>query len=183
MRLSRNFFNRPTLRVARELVGCTLVVRQGRCLRRGVIIETEAYVGPRDQASHASRGRTPRTEVMFGEPGHLYVYLIYGVHYCVNVVTERATYPAAVLIRSIVPLTSSTEVSGPGRVCKYLGITRKFNNEDVVASRRVWFERGTVVPPSAISREPRIGVDYAGAWRLKPWRFSLRLEKKNDRIR
>lgn len=183
VRLRRTFFNRPTLKVARELLGCILVVRHGRQLRRGLITETEAYVGPHDKASHASRGRTPRTELMFGEPGHLYVYLIYGMHYCVNVVTERVGYPAAVLIRAVVPLTGKSHATlgkllqpaiiGPGRACRYFGIGKRHNSCDVATSTSVWFERGVPISPRSVVRSPRVGVDYAGAWKYKPWNFAL----------
>src|SRR3989338_4545193 len=107
-RIKRVFFSKSTLEVARGLLGCYLVRRMGNRVIRVRIIETEAYVGPKDKASHASRGSTPRTQVMFGKPEYLYVYLVYGMHYCLNVVTEREGYPAAVLIRSSVKLGSSS---------------------------------------------------------------------------
>ncbi len=176
MRLPRSFFARPTLRVARSLLGCVLSVRQGGRLRRAVIVETEAYVGPGDLASHASRGRTKRTEVMFGRPGCLYVYLIYGMYHCVNVVTERVGYPAAVLIRAVIPLPRRTQpkvVAGPGRVCRYFGIDRRFNTEDTATSRRGWFSRGLRLPPGQVTARTRVGVDYAGPWQHKLWRFAL----------
>lgn len=197
-RLPRQFFARPTLRVARELLGCVVAVRHGSRVQRGLVVETEAYVGPRDLASHAARGRTPRTEVMFGGPGHLYVYLIYGMHHCVNVVTERVGYPAAVLIRGLVPVVNQARfynvskmvrpdqnkpspvraVTGPGRVCRHLGITRRLNREDVVAGGRVWFERGVRVPLGYVHQYPRVGIAYAGRWQHKPWRFVLELGDK-----
>ncbi len=160
-------------------------------MQRAIITETEAYIGPHDLASHASRGRTPRTALMFGNPGFLYVYLVYGLHHCVNVVTERQGYPAAVLIRSVLPFIDTpvkmvrpdhfdwrgraggNVITGPGRVTKSLGIDRQYNCADAVTSRRVWFERGVHVPARAIMRAPRIGVAYAGAWQYKPWRFTI----------
>ncbi|MDO8435558.1 MAG: DNA-3-methyladenine glycosylase, partial [bacterium] len=117
MQLTRSFFNRPTLDVARELIGCFIVREIKGKKVRARIVETEAYVGVEDKANHASRGRTKRTEIMFGPPGHLYVYLIYGMWWCMNVVTERDGYPAAVLIRGI-ELEGGERLLGPGRVCR-----------------------------------------------------------------
>ncbi|MEK7074154.1 MAG: DNA-3-methyladenine glycosylase, partial [Patescibacteria group bacterium] len=114
--LNNAFFNRPTLHVAQEILGKFLVCKKGSNIISAMITEVEAYVGPEDRASHASRGRTPRTEVMFEHAGHWYVYFIYGMHYCVNIVTEQKNYPAAILIRGV------EGVSGPGRVAKYFSI-------------------------------------------------------------
>src|SRR3989344_951033 len=145
-RLARTFFNRPTPQVARELLGKFLVRRIGRKTIAARITETEAYCGPNDLASHASRGRTKRTEVMFGPPGHAYVYLIYGMYHCFNITTERDGYPAAVLIRSVV-LTSTTfshsqecenVVDGPGKLCRYLQIDKSLNNKDLTTSKKLW---------------------------------------------
>ncbi len=159
----------PTL--ARWLLGKHLVVRHpdGRTEAR-VIVETEAYDGERDLACHARAGRTPRTEVMYAAGGLWYVYLCYGVHELLNVVVGPRDWPAAVLIRGI------EGAVGPGRLTRALGIDRRFNA--AAATRRstgLWLEdRGLVVPPRAISRGPRIGVDYAGpVWAAKPWRFTL----------
>jgi DNA-3-methyladenine glycosylase len=175
--LSRAYFERPTLRVARSLIGRYLVRGEDDGLRAGRIVEVEAYVGPEDQASHASRGRTQRTDVMFGPAGVAYVYLIYGMHHCFNVVTEREGYPAAILIRAVHPVEGPMGggvVNGPGRVCRFFGIDRTLNRLDLTLGRTLWIEdRGERVPASAITTAPRIGVDYAGAWAAKPWRFSL----------
>ena len=133
-----------------------------------MITEVEAYVGPQDLASHASKGRTPRTEVMFGKSGYWYVYLIYGVHYCLNIVTEEKDYPAAILIRGV------EDISGPGRVTKYFNIDKGFNA--MLASKKtgLWIEdRGAVIKPTQIKRGKRIGVDYAGKWKDKLWRFYM----------
>ena len=176
--LPREYFERPTLRVARSLIGRYLVRGGDDGLRAGRIVEVEAYVGPGDRASHASRGRTQRTDVMFGPAGVAYVYLIYGMHHCFNVVTEREGYPAAILIRAVHPVEGPSGggvVNGPGRVCRFFGIDRTLNRLDLTLGRTLWIEdRGERVPPSAITAAPRIGVDYAGAWAAKPWRFGLR---------
>jgi DNA-3-methyladenine glycosylase len=180
--LPREYFQRPTLRVARSLIGKYLV-REGKAgLQVGRIVEVEAYVGPEDRASHASRGRTPRTDVMFGPAGVAYVYLIYGMYHCFNVVTEGVGYPAAILIRSVIPVAGAGvtgqerrgAINGPGRVCRFFDIDRTLNRLDLTLGRTLWLEdRRDRVPASAIAAAPRIGVDYAGSWAAKPWRFTL----------
>lgn len=171
-RLSREFFARPTVTVARELIGKYLVRAMGSSVRVARIVETEAYVGPQDKACHASKGRTPRTEVLFGPPGHAYVYLCYGMHELLNVVTEREDFPAAVLLRAID--VEGRLVDGPGRLTRALAVTRDLNRHDLTAGTDLWFEeRGESVAPKQVRAFPRIGVDYAGAWAKKPWRFRL----------
>ncbi len=177
--LSRAYFARPTLRVARDLLGKYLVRPSENGLLAGRIIEVEAYVGPEDQASHASRGRTKRTEVMFGKAGVAYVYLVYGMYHCLNVVTEQEGYPAAVLIRAI-EVEGGGLIDGPGRVCRLFQIDRTHNYLDLTMKHTLWLEdRGERVPDSAVLAARRIGVDYAGAWAAKPWRF--RLKKANSK--
>lgn len=133
-----------------------------------MITEVEAYIGRDDKACHASRGKTPRTEVMFGKPGHWYVYLIYGMHCCLNVVTEEKGYPAATLIRSV------DRTTGPGRVCKKFKITRELNKKSATKTSGLWIEdKGVVIDPKRIKKTKRIGVDYAGEWKDKLWRFHL----------
>lgn len=171
-RLPREFFARPTVTVARELIGKYLVRTVGSSVLVARIVETEAYVGPQDKACHASKGRTPRTEVLFGPPGHAYVYLCYGVHELLNVVTEREEFPAAVLLRAID--VEGHLVDGPGRLTRALAVTRDLNRHDLTAGTDLWFEeRGESVAPRQVRAFPRIGVDYAGAWARKPWRFRL----------
>jgi DNA-3-methyladenine glycosylase len=171
--LSHAYFNRPTLTVARSLVGKYLVRENGTGKVAGRIVEVEAYVGPRDRACHASKGRTPRTDVMFGPAGVAYVYLVYGMYHCLNVVTEREEFPAAVLIRAVE--IDGKLVDGPGRLCRIFEIDRSLNRLDLTIGRKLWFEaRGTKVLREDIGRFPRIGVDYAGIWAKKPWRFRLR---------
>lgn len=152
--------------VAQELLG-KLLVRQWRGKKIVAHInEVECYVGEDDLASHASRGRTPRTEVMFGEAGYAYVYLIYGMYNCLNVVTERTGYPAAVLIRS------ADALNGPGKLTRALHITRTQNRLDLTRSDKLYIvDDGFTVSPTAIKALPRIGVDYAGDHALLPWRY------------
>ncbi len=170
--LARAFFNRPTLTVAHSLVGKYLVRENGMRAIAGRIIEVEAYVGTEDKACHAAKGRTARTDVLFGPPGMSYVYLIYGMYHMLNVVTERADFPAAVLIRAIE--VDGELIDGPGKLCRELSIDRSLHQVDLTAGRSVWFEdRGQRVPRNQIGTFPRIGVEYAGLWAKKPWRFRL----------
>lgn len=166
--LSKQFFNRPTVDVAKNLLGKFLVCERGSKTIAAMITETEAYAGPNDKASHASRGRTPRTQVMFGKPGYWYVYLIYGMYSCVNIVTEKQDYPAAILIRGI------EGVSGPGRVSRHFGIDKRYNAMPANRNTGLWIEdRGININPRHIKRGKRIGVDYAGDWKDALWRFLL----------
>ena len=169
--LPRSFYGRATLDVARALLGMHLVraLPQGR--RVGRIVETEAYLGPADLAAHSSRGHTPRTAVMFGPPGHAYVYFIYGVWHCLNVVTGPAGTPHAVLIRSLEPVEGiDARTCGPGLLCRALEIDRSLNGTDL-RGPELWIERPLRPRPVRIGRSARIGVDYAGDWARRPWRF------------
>lgn len=170
--LPRTYFNRPTVTVARSLVGKYLVrAIEGRILA-GKIVEVEAYVGPKDKACHASKGRTLRTDVMFGPAGVAYVYLIYGMYHCLNVVTEREEFPSAVLIRAIE--IDGELIDGPGRLCRALEIDRGLNRADLTEGESLWFEdRGILIKRGDVGAHPRVGVDYAGEWARKPWRFRL----------
>jgi len=179
--LRRAYFNRPTLTVARSLVGKYLVRENGTGTMAGKIVEVEAYVGPSDKACHASKGRTARTDVLFGLPGVSYVYLIYGMYHCLNVVTERPDFPAAVLIRAI--QLEGSLIDGPGKVCRALGIDRTLNRLDMTIGKQFWFEeREKRTRKTVIGTFPRIGVDYAGSWAKKPWRFRLLSESRLQRI-
>lgn len=171
--LQRAYFERPTLEVARDLLG-TYLVRHGEdgTSRAGRIVEVEAYIGGEDLACHASRGRTKRTEVMFGPAGIAYVYLIYGMYHCLNVVTEQEEFPAAVLIRAVE--IDGMLIGGPGKLCRDLAIDRTHNYHDLTSGRLLWIEdRGERPTASMIRTGPRVGVDYAGRWARKPWRFLL----------
>ncbi|HEX9743121.1 MAG TPA: DNA-3-methyladenine glycosylase [Nitrospiraceae bacterium] len=177
--LPRSYFVRPTLTVARSLLGKYLVRRNGRKVLAGRIIEVEAYIGTEDRACHASKGRTARTEVMFGPAGMSYVYLVYGMHHCFNIVTERVGYPSAVLVRAVEDADTRAFLDGPGRVCRFLTIDRALNRTDLTTGGALWVEdRGERVAPSLVSTGRRIGVDYAGAWARKPWRFRLTRSQK-----
>lgn len=170
-RLQREFYERDVLEVAPQLLGQHLV-RIGPEGRRSsyVITETEAYRGEEDLACHASKGRTPRTEVMYGEGGHLYMYLIYGMYWMMNVVTGPAETPQAVLFRGI------REAYGPGKLTRLLGVDRDFYGEDLVSSGRIWIEESGAVPEYTTA--PRVGIDYAAdPWKSKAWRF-LMLDSK-----
>jgi DNA-3-methyladenine glycosylase len=171
-RLGRAFYARNTLIVARGLIGMHLVHDDGATRRSGRIVETEAYCGPEDLAAHSSRGRTARTEVMFGPPGYAYVYLIYGVWNCLNVVTDAAGRPHAVLLRALAPVQNLSEASwGPGLLCRAMHIDRRLNGADL-CGEVLWLERprATTAAPR-IGRATRIGVDYAGHWARRLWRF------------
>lgn len=172
-KLPRSFYARETLTVARELLGLHLVHAGPQGKQVGRIVETEAYKGPHDLAAHSSRGRTARTEVMFGPAGHAYVYLIYGFWNCLNLVTATAGVPHAVLIRALEPVSGiSATTHGPGLLCRALHIDRSLNGMDLTGGT-LWVER----PAAREHRKPRvvrstrIGVEYAGDWALKPWRF------------
>lgn len=171
-KLPRSFYARETLVVARELLGLHLVHMSpaGRQVVR--IVETEAYQGPQDLAAHSARGRrTRRTEVMFGAPGHAYVYLIYGFWNCLNVVVAAEGTPHAVLLRGAEPLELVDNTThGPGLLCRALHIDRALNGVDLLGDT-LWIERPARYRAPRIARSPRIGVDYAGVWAKKPWRF------------
>ncbi|HTY91045.1 MAG TPA: DNA-3-methyladenine glycosylase [Methanocella sp.] len=185
--LPRDFYGRDTLEVAKELLGKVLV-RETPAGRMSVrIVETEAYCGPHDKACHASRGMTGRNRVMFGEPGHAYVYFIYGMYYCLNAVTERDGYPAAVLVRAGEPLEGLDAMralrkkakkigdlaSGPGRLCMALGIDRALNGADLCKRGPLYVEDGDGEGFDIVSCK-RVGVDYAGEYKDKPWRFYVK---------
>lgn len=169
---ARSFFAQSTLRIARALIGMHLVHRTRAGLHRGRIVETEAYQGPQDLAAHSARGRTARTQVMFGPPGHAYVYFIYGMWNCLNVVTARAGRPHAVLLRALEPLSDpQARTWGPGLLCQAFEIGRELNGADLRGST-LWLEHPPARAPAArIARATRIGVDYAGDWARRPWRF------------
>lgn len=172
--IPQDFFDRPTLEVARELLG-KLLCRQvdGRTLRFR-IAEVEAYDGPEDKACHAHRGMTPRNEVMFGPAGRWYVYLCYGMHWMLNAVTGPVDFPAAVLVRGCL------EVAGPGRLTKALGIDRGQDRATIARSAGLWVEHdGFEAPEAEVECTPRIGIGYAGsAWVDKPYRFVWKAKEK-----
>jgi DNA-3-methyladenine glycosylase len=183
--LLRKFYRRSTLQVARELIGARLVRILDGVRLAGLITETEAYISEEDLACHAKAGRTPRTAVMYGDPGHAYVYFTYGNHWMLNVVTERKGFPAAVLIRAIQPVEGIEIISqrrqgrdtyGPGKLCQALGITKAENGIDLTeTSGGLWIEAGVSVPDPLISKGSRVGLNSTPEpWLSKPWRFLVK---------
>ena len=172
-KLSREFYNRETTAVARDLLGLHLVHRSQNIERIGKIVEVEAYLGEHDFASHSSKGLTKRTAVMFGPPGFAYVYLIYGVYHCFNVVTEPTGVGAAVLIRAIEPILNITDrACGPGLLCKAIKIDRQLNAHDLL-SDNLFITDQDAESPNNIVETPRIGVHYAKEWAAIPLRFYI----------
>jgi DNA-3-methyladenine glycosylase len=185
MKLAPSFYQQPTLEVARNLLGKILVRRLNGKNLAGKIVETEAYVGPEDLACHASKGKTPRTAIMFENGGCAYVYMIYGFYFCLNVVTEAEGYPAAVLIRAIEPIEQVVSMrklrgnpprdqdiaSGPGKLCMAMGIDKRLNGASL-AGEILWIEDRKLTADE-IEVSPRVGVDYAGDYKDKPWRFYI----------
>ena len=187
--LPRRTYLQPTLRVARALLGKILMHETAEGVAAGRIVEVEAYRGPADRAAHSSGGRrTPRNEVMYGPPGHAYVYFIYGMHYCVNVVTQPAGRPEAVLIRALEVVAGEDLMRrrrglpdgpawrlcrGPGVLCRALGITRAENGADLVRGPLRILDAPRV-PAMRVARTARVGIAYAGADALRPWRWLVR---------
>jgi len=179
--LPRAFYARPTTTVANDLLGKLLVRRgAGQPPRIARIVEVEAYLGERYAASHARRGPTPRAAIMFGPPGFVYVYLIYGMHHCMNFVTETDGVAGAVLIRAAAPVAGFVDdapgsrrnrpLTGPGKLCAGLAITRAYNGHDLTAARELFVaDDGSPAPRRA--RSARIGVEYAGTWAARKLRF------------
>jgi DNA-3-methyladenine glycosylase len=171
-RLPPEWFARDTLVVASELLGKLLVrtLPSGE-VRSGRLVEVEAYLGPDDLAAHSARGLTPRTRVMYGPPGHAYVYLIYGMYHCLNFVTRPEGQPQAILVRALEPQSGTARCSGPGLVCRALEIDRSLNGAPLMPPDLYVADDGFV--PRRVHRTPRIGVDYAGKWAAEPYRFCL----------
>jgi len=183
-RLKRDFYDRPTLNVAPAMLGKVLVHRVGDVELAGRIVEVEAYLGPEDLASHAARKTSKRARIMFGTPGIVYIYLIYGMHHCLNFVTERDGTAGAVLVRAIEPIAGIEQMrlnrgpsipdrslaDGPGKLCQAMAINLTHNRTDA-CGETIWLEdRGDRA--GSITETPRIGVDYAGEWAEKLWRFT-----------
>jgi DNA-3-methyladenine glycosylase len=180
-KLPPSFYARPVLVVARDCIGKILVRRTPEGLAGGRIVECEAYRGPADRAAHSSRGRTKRTEAMFGPPGRAYVYLLYGLSWAFNIVVAKEGEPHAVLVRALEPtiglslmsarrqkpVESRLLTNGPGKLCQALGITRDDYGRDLAGDDLFLLEG----PRGTIARSPRINVDYAGEWATRPWRF------------
>ena len=173
-KLPRSFYDRDTIAVARELLGKHLVrVERGR-ERVGKIVEVEAYLGPHDRAAHSARGLTVRTKVMFGPPGHAYVYLIYGIYSCMNVVTEREGHASAVLLRAIEPVKNvEGRTQGPGLLCHAMHIDRRLNAHDLM-SDDFYIAAASKPEQFTVVKRPRVGVDYAGPWAKRHLRFYIK---------
>lgn len=172
--LNKNFYKRNTLKIAQDLLGCFLIRKINGKIIKAMIIETEAYMGEDDLASHASKGRTPRTELMFGEAGKAYVYMIYGMYHCLNIITEKKNFPAAVLIRSVkIESVDYKKTNGPGKLCKILKIDRKLNGWNIIKGEKLWLEKGINIKQSQIKKEKRVGIDYAKHCKEYLWRFIL----------
>lgn len=179
-KLPHAFYDRPALVVARETLGKVLVWHGPAGRQAGRIVEVEAYDGPEDAASHARSGAGGRAAVMFGPPGFAYVYLIYGIHHCLNLVTGPAGYPAAVLVRALEPLEGleGANTSGPGRLCKALGLDRTHNGLDLAGDRLYLEDRGLPVADADVVARARIGIAFAGEpWISQPWRFYERANR------
>ncbi|MFQ6031466.1 MAG: DNA-3-methyladenine glycosylase [Candidatus Zixiibacteriota bacterium] len=187
-RLNRSFYLQPTLEVAKQMLGKFLVREIGKERLVGKIVETEAYIGPFDLASHAYGGKkTERNKAEFFEGGHIYIYLVYGMYWQFNISTSASGKPECVLLRALEPIegieimrrnrNSSLQnlTNGPGKLCQAFALDKGYYGEDLVKSSRIWLEdRGFIVDESEIGCGPRIGIDYAGEWAKKPWRFYIK---------
>ncbi len=173
-RLPRAFYDRKAEAVAKALLGKYLVHIHNGIEQVGRIVETEAYVGQHDLAAHSCRGVTPRNRVMFGPPGHVYVYLIYGIYHCMNIVTEEEGKASAVLLRALEPVQNvESRTQGPGLLTKAMGIDKRLHESDIL-SDHLFIADAPAVPPRQIIKKPRIGVDYAGEWAQKLLRFYIK---------
>lgn len=190
-RLPRTFFDRPTLQVARELLGTRLVRLENGERTAGIIVEAEAYIGEEDLGCHAHAGYTPRTKVLYGPPGHAYVYFTYGNYWMLNFVAEREGFPAAILIRGIVPTEGIERIAsrragqprqhwtdGPGKICLALAINKDQNEADLcVPDAELFVEVGVSIPDSSVTTTPRVGLNSVPEpWKSIPWRFVARYE-------
>ena len=196
-RLTRGFFDRPTLEVARDLLGRELVRRVDGVELAGHIVETEAYCGPTDSACHAAKGRTPRTEVLFGPPGHAYVYFTYGMHWLLNTVTEGPGEACCVLVRAVAPVRgvdamranrpgrSPRELTnGPAKLTRALAVDGALNTADLATGEALFLVAGAPLPDARVATSPRVGIDYAEpVHRDAPWRFFVRDDPHVSRVR
>lgn len=172
--LERDFYNRDTLKVAKDLLGYKLCRKIDGKILSGIIVETEAYT-QNDPSCHAFRGKTPRSATLFKKPGLAYVYFTYGMHHCFNVVTEPEETAGAVLIRAIEPIGELENTNGPARLCKQMLITRELNEADLTSTKSViWIEEGIEVPKHKIHTTTRIGIKLAADY---PWRFYIKNNK------
>lgn len=181
-KLPRSFYNRPAEAVAKDLLGKYLVHVVDGIPRIGKIVETEAYLGPHDLASHSSKGRTPRTDVMFGPPGYAYVYFIYGMHWNMNAVCGPGEKASAVLLRALEPISNvEGNTSGPARLCKAMGIDKVRYGCDLLGDE-LFVCKPAKKESFVVARAPRVGVDYAGAWAKRLLRFYIKGNKYVSKI-
>ncbi|MCD6528622.1 DNA-3-methyladenine glycosylase [bacterium] len=183
-RLKRKFFTRSTLEVAKDLLGKYLVRKIGKRKLVGKIVETEAYIGPKDKASHSYKGKiTERNKAEYLIGGCVYIYLVYGMYWQLNITTSKEGKPECVLIRAIEPIKglgkiikkSEIPTNGPGKLCKWLKLDKSFYAEDLTKSKRLWIEEGEKIKEDQIVRARRIGIDYAGLyWSRRKWRFYIK---------
>jgi len=194
-RLPAKFYQQDTFALAENLLGKYLIRKYNNHILNGKIVETECYYGPNDLASHASRGKTERTKLMFAQPGLAYIYLIYGMYYCLNIVTEHKNFPAAILIRAIEPISGLKQMaknrqipvaqnslpitkltSGPGKLCQAFKINKSLNGENLITSKKLYLATNTQekITPKQIKKAKRIGIDYAGQYKNKLWRYYLK---------
>jgi DNA-3-methyladenine glycosylase len=188
--LPSDFYNRPTLTVARELLGCRLVRILDGIRLSGIITETEAYLGESDLGCHAKAGKTKRTQVMYGPPGRAYVYFTYGMHWCFNAVTEAEGFPAAVLIRAVeteeglrvvesrrANVKRAEWTNGPAKLTLAFGIDSSQNGVDLTTTEAdLWIEPGLVISDSSVTITPRVGLyNVPEPWKSVPWRFLAKL--------
>lgn len=172
--LEREFYNRDTLKVAKELLGYKLCRKINGQILSGIIVETEAYTQD-DPSCHAFRGKTPRSATLFKQPGLAYVYFTYGMHHCFNVVTEPEEIAGAVLIRALEPIGELADTNGPAKLCKQMQITRELNEIDLTYEEScIWIEEGIKVPKTKIHTTTRIGIKQAADY---PWRFYVKENK------
>jgi DNA-3-methyladenine glycosylase len=179
----RNFYSRNTIKVAQDLLGCFLLREYKGKIIKAMITEIEAYRGEYDLASHASKGRTARTEIMYGRPGHAYIYMIYGMYFMLNVVTEEKDFPAAVLIRAVetpcLPAGRHCNASlqktlnGPGKLTKYLHIDKSLNGHDLTMREKLWIECPEKKIKYKIIKSPRVGIEYARHCKKWKWNFKI----------
>ena len=195
--LKRSFYNQPTIEIAKQLLGKFLCREINGNLYAGKIVETEAYLGVKDLACHASKGMTERNKAMFGSAGRAYVYFIYGMYHCLNVVTEKENNPCAVLIRALKPakitdysrigvhslecnefkseddLKLKMALNGPAKLCREFKIDKKLNGWNLTIGKKLWIENGETIKANQIKKSKRVGVDYAGIWKDKLLRFYI----------
>ena len=189
-KLNKSFFQKNTILVAKNLLSKYLVLKNGKNIISGKIVETEAYRGENDLACHASKGRTKRTELLYQCPGTIYVYFIYGMYYCLNIVTEKKDFPSAVLIRAIEPKEGIELMirkrktknifnltSGPGKLCQAFGIDKKFHGKNIFGDKIFIEDRGEKLSRKNIISAKRVGVDYAGVCKDYRWRFYIKNNK------